>query len=105
MKRDFSQLLKGYDDNQIIDGATEKPMTLGSACIEALNGIFEDEKNLSGEAKFKRHQLCARIYKGGEVDVTAEEISLMKLLVGKGYPPIVVGAVYKLFEDEKVGKK
>jgi len=73
--------------------------TLGKMMIESLLVTFKDEENLSGEEKLKRWQLAIKI-KNAEVTVemTVEEIALVKKLVGKAYSTIIVGQVWELLE-------
>ena len=100
MKRDFSVELVSIGDVKLVD-PKEQPLTLGSLVLEALLGQFQDE-NLSGEEKFRRYQLAERISKGGVQEVSAEEVSLIKLVVGKAYVPRFVGPAYLALEQDAV---
>jgi len=99
MKIDFTKQLKDLDGKTIVekDGA----ITLKSICINSLMANYQDEKNLSGEEKFKRYELAMKISENGkDVDLKAEDISLIKQLVGKAFTPLVVGQTYKMLEDK-----
>lgn len=95
MKRNFSQAM-------IALGAQlpENVATLGAVCIGALMGVYADEQALSGDDKFKRYKLAERISAGGEQDVSAEEIALLKKLIGKNWPPAVLGPAYEALEQD-----
>lgn len=79
---------------------TNGPLTLRSACVDALLGTYQDEASLSGEEKYRRFQLAAKLSGSDEVDLTAEEIAQLKKLVGRAWAPLVVGRVYELLERD-----
>ena len=60
---------------------------------------YPDEQ-ASGEEKFKRYQLAERISAAGPQDVSVEEVALIKRLIGKGYPPMVVGPAWLALEND-----
>jgi len=100
----FSAIVTDQDGAPILDcvgaGCTGPPLTLGSAAMRALVATFEDDKNLPGEEKFKRGELALRVYKGGTVDLSAEDVALIKKQMAKGYGPIVVLRTWKLIDPE-----
>jgi hypothetical protein len=105
---DFSAILTDADGAPIADCATAdcagKPsLTLGKLAMRVLTASFEDEKNLTGEDKFKRGELAMRVYKGGTVSLAAEEVALLKRLVAKGYGPLIVLRAWPLL-DPAAGK-
>lgn len=100
MKINFSQILKNHKGTNIKNELGEE-VKLSAPCVNALNLLFEDEKGLSGDDKFKRYKLSLKIDSDDEVDVTAEDIALIKKVVGKGYPPNIVGIVYDTLEGAK----
>lgn len=61
------------------------------------------EQNLSGTDKFKRAQLAEKVYKGGDVELNAEDLSLIKTVVGLYYTPLVVLRIFNHIES--VGTK
>lgn len=97
MKRDFSQPLAALGQP-----LPELASTLGGVSIAALLGAYADEQGLSGEEKFRRYQLAERIHAGNVQDVSAEEIALLKKLIGKNWPPAVLGPAYEALEQEFV---
>lgn len=98
MKRNFSTELKGLQNARLED---EKGVafTLGNVAVNALLGQYQDEQ-VGGDEKFKRFKLADRISVGGVQEVSAEEIALIKRLVGKGFLPMFVGAVYDALEQD-----
>lgn len=70
--------------------------TLKMVAVAALVGFYQDE-NPPGAEKAIRHRLAKRIY-AGEKNLTATEVEKVKFLIGKGYPPLIVGAAYDILE-------
>lgn len=81
----------------------EKETTLGTVVIEALMAVFPDEQNLLGETKLKRFRLAEVAIKGGEQDLSVDDVSMIKALVGKAYGPLVVGRVYDMLDPPPKG--
>ena len=100
---DFSAVITDADNAPVIDCAGsdcagKPPLTIGKLAMRALTASFEDERNLSGEEKFKRGQLAMRVYDGGKVALSAEDTALIKRLVAKGYGPMVVLRAWPLLD-------
>lgn len=106
MKIDFNQILVnpvtelpfewGTKDGKIVPNYSP---TLKDIAIESLSVLIQGE-TLPGVDRFKRGMLAATIYRGKEsVDLTVEEISLLKDLTGKLYPPLTVAAIWQLLEN------
>ena len=98
----------GFKD---LDGA-EVPNDKGTAAtlrgvtIEALLAQFTDEPNLGGEEKLTRWELASKIKNSPDpINVTVEELTLIKKLVGKAYGILIVGQAWKYLEGEKDGVK
>lgn len=103
MKRNFNVVLKTLKGEPLKEQYedTVRDVTLASIATNALLANYEDEKNLSGDDKVKRFKLAQQINDAdGEVEVTAEQISLLKMLIAKGYSPLVVGQAYDILEGE-----
>lgn len=100
MRRNFAQPILDINDNEIKDQAGNV-MTLTIAAINALLATYDDEKQLSGKEKADRMQLALKINKKPkEVDLTAEQLSLVKSLIAKAYGPLIVGRAWELLELE-----
>lgn len=77
-------------------------LTLGSACRNALNAVFPDERP-GLEEQIKRANLCAEIRAAEKetrpLHLVAEDIALIKRLISRiGYSPWVVGQVVKMID-------
>lgn len=103
MKIDFSQELVGLggkplkwgkDDPET--GEQAATATLEIVCIEALLRPAEGQRGTSADEKLKRWKLAQSIHQGGEVEVTAEDIVLLKNAINTAFDTIVVGPAYAL---------
>lgn len=72
-------------------------LTIGAAIINALLLPYADEPGLPGDQKVKRFRLAER-FMAEAVEITNQEAAEIELLVGKCYPPLVVGRVFKALE-------
>ena len=94
----LGKVLMDLDGAELL-GEDKQPFTLRSACVAALLAQFEDEKNLSGEEKLKRWELAVTIKNSSDpAELKAEEIALIKKLIGKAYAAIIVGQTWKFLE-------
>lgn len=96
MKIDFDAVLLDLKGEIMKDG--DAPVSLKTVAVNALFAPFPDEREIDGTEKAKRFNLGLRIDVGGEVEVSAEEVSLVKKLIGKAYPVLIVGRAYQLIE-------
>lgn len=79
----------------------QHPITLAGIAVNALLAQHEDERTLPGADKVKRYKLAQKIYDAlGEMDVTAEDVALLKTLIGKTYPPLLVGLAWQILEAD-----
>lgn len=88
------------------------PISIRDIVSNAVLASYEDEKALAGKKKMERYMLAQKLNgKDSEIELEAEEVAMVKDLVGKGSSPVAVGAVWSLFDpvcvktDEKETKK
>lgn len=124
MKIDFNHQFKTLGgeviperpDEEIVDKDGKKtikkypPFTLKKVCENVLLAPETDKngevKEMSGEEKAKRYGLAKRIYTGtGLVDLQAEEIVLLKGLVGRMYPTLTVGQAFEVLDPHGAVEK
>lgn len=99
MRRDFTLPICNLNGEPINEDG--KPVTLCTVALSALLASFPDEQSLSGAEKVNRMQLALKINKRPrEVDLTVEQLALLKTLIGKGFGPLAVGRAYELLEAE-----
>lgn len=107
MKRNFDTVLCDLDGNPFtspdkdFDGApTTKLQTLRDLACFALIANLEGDQSMSGEAKLKQYGLVQKIHKGGIQDVTAEDISTIKVRAAKCLMLIAYGRVCEALEQD-----
>ena len=97
------------NDNGEMEEKKYPPFTLRKACTNVLVMREVDEKGrpkqLTGKEKVERYELAKKIHHSkGLVDLTVEEIALLKELVGRIYPPITVGQAFEILDPHSEKK-
>lgn len=103
MKRNLNVVLKTLDGQPLKEdhNGAVSDVLLSRLAVNALLVNYPDEQSLSGEEKVKRFKLAQQINDAdGDVEVTAEQVALLKSLIAKGYTPLVVGQAYEILEGE-----
>lgn len=93
---DFSQVPCAFDGTQFErDG---KPFTLGAMVVDAL---LTDRSNKDGDwqAKARIFNLACKLKGESQVEVSAEDITLMKQKVGDLYPAGATGPICNLLDN------
>ncbi len=75
--------------------------TLKNAIVNSLLAPLTQGKSEIGVDKVKKYELSRRIYEMDEIELTPEEIVLIKERVGEVFGAIVVGQVYNLLEGKE----
>ena len=75
-----------------------EPLTVRVTAVRSLSANFRDEEGLAGEEKVKRFHLALKITDEDEPDLKAEDIVLIKKMVGKMYGPVVVGRMWAILD-------
>ena len=101
MKFKVGQALTGLDGEKIAlkaQGISEEGwLTIAKLIVQALLAIFE-HKPMSGEEKFKRYTLANKIYGKEVVDLSLEELNLIKTAAGDVLNPYQAGKVWEFLE-------
>jgi hypothetical protein len=92
MKIDFSAAITDLDGNPIPE------LTLGLMATNALMGNFDDERSLSGDDKVRRFKLAQRVHHASEVDLTVEDVALIKKLIAKAYATLPCARAWELLD-------
>lgn len=98
MKIDFSKQLVNLNGEPLKEDASNKPVTLGYVIVNALLADNPREP-LDGTEKLERYELAKAIYKGERNDLSAEEVVLIKQLVGKLLSTLVVGQIFEMLDS------
>ena len=101
MKIDFSAILLNLNDSPLMQppdarGIADVPATLAWVTSEALLRAT-DEKD--GQQKYKLYALAMKVGSGGEHDVKAEDVALIKRKIGEQFAPLVVGRAFDLLGE------
>ena len=109
MKINVMEQLTGLDGTPMVTGkhvcqmcgqvvSEKEPMTIRLAATRSLTAVYRDEQNLKGDEKVSRFHLALKIVDEDEPDLKAEDIVLIKKLVGKMYGPVIVGRVWSILD-------
>jgi len=115
MKIDFNKTLKNFKEEAMKEKVeeekngkkilVEKEITIKSICVNSLM-VNDPKERINGEEKLKRYDLATKIFKSeGELELSAEEVVLIKKLVGDNMSTLVVGFVFRILEGEEKNKK
>lgn len=86
-------------DPIVIKQANE--VTLKTACFRALNTTIEGDDRLVDDEKIKMYLLAGKIAKGGDVDLSADEVVLLKKRIGRAFTYIAVGRCFELLDPKE----
>lgn len=104
MKINFSTVLKNLKGVSIKtkdEDGKEIDMDLSFVSSNALLAEFPQQQNQpqeDGRSKQLRANLARKIFNGGVVEVTAEEITKIKERIAKAYGALIVGEAYDILE-------
>jgi hypothetical protein len=99
MKRDFNQTFTTLEGQPIKDG--DKELTLREAALASLQAVFQEDRSLSGTEKIRRYTLALRIHAGDPVELTAEDVTLIKDLINRAYGhPAVVAQAWQMLDAD-----
>jgi hypothetical protein len=102
----FDTVLKDFDGRPVKHNRAGELVdaTLKGVAVEAL--LLVDAQGLSADEHLSRYGLAQRIHKanGAGVELTVEEIALVKRLLAKGYTPGVVGAAVEILDPASLRK-
>lgn len=105
MKINFDTELKDFRGKVVEEnvGGKRTKITLKEPCMNALLNPSQTPNAVqeTGVEKFKKYNLAKKISEGGEIELTAEEISKIKNSIGLFYSPMMVGLCYELLEGKK----
>lgn len=105
MKRNFNAGFTAINGQPLVEMVDSKPVqiTLSAIALQALQGVFDDEKNLPAADKISRFTLATRIHQTPICDVVSEEVALLKLLINKAYPaPLIVAQAWAMLDADYV---
>jgi len=102
MKIDVTRVLTNMD-GQIMKDMVDGEAVDATLRMVAVNAILSPVQKESGMDKVKKYELAKRIHVAtDEVELSAEDISLIKERVGEVFPALIVGQVFKILEGKEV---
>lgn len=78
----------------------ERDFTLRKACTEALQALNLTGDSTDGEERFRRYRLAMKVMSDDSPDLSAEEITLLKRLIGLAFGAVVVGRAYEILDPQ-----
>jgi hypothetical protein len=106
MTRDFGRILRDINGKSMVFGDAEGspnggpsliPATLGRVAAEGLLHQEPGEK-IADSDKLLRWMLAGRVVKGGVVDLTIDELALVRSQIGKRFVVSVAGPAFVALE-------
>jgi hypothetical protein len=99
MKVNLTETIKGLDGEDIMRpglGGEPVPMTMAFAIRSAL--VQPGQQAPGAAEQLQRYDLQLKLHAVGEVNLTAEDVVLIKSVLPAVYGPLVVGPIFKLLE-------
>ena len=98
---DFTQVLNGLDGKPVMGGDAKNPtqLTLSDVAITALETPLEEDRGLTGKAKFELDDLARRVYRNKSAVLSPEDQTLLKDRIARLYGPLVVGVAWRLIDQ------
>ena len=98
MKINVLQPLNDYEGKPLIEN--KKPVLLRSVIISALNFTSKEAKQPTAEEKMELYQLSVKVWNTDEVDLTSEQISMIKKNTAEMFAPLVAGQTCLILEGK-----
>lgn len=99
---DFGAHIRSIDGSDIPISTTDQaPVTLGKICEDALIATLPND-NPTPDEKSRRFFLAIKVHAGKEP--SAEDIILLKKVIGMAYGPLVVGRATELLDPASIPK-
>lgn len=93
---DFSKQILDLSGVALQEG--EKALTLGAVAASGLLAQFANEANLAVSTKLTRYQIALKVATGALQDLTAEEVTALKDVIGRAFNPLVVGRAFDILD-------
>lgn len=100
MKVDVTQTFKTLSGKMMKDvGENGEPVD-ATLRLCVVNSLLAPVQKESGIDKVKKYELAKRVYQNDVVELTTEEIALIKNRIGEAVIPIVVGQAFDMLEGK-----
>ena len=104
MKLTINEQLRSLNGEAMfeMDKDVRTPIDLKLVCVNAILRPHASDEQVSGIEKMKRLDLATKIYKAEEsIEVTAEEIVTLKMLIARSYGTMIAGRALQMLENIK----
>jgi hypothetical protein len=100
MMLDVSKVLVRFDGKPLMD-VDDNGASVDATVRRALvNALLAPNQKDSGVQKIQKYELARRIYTTDMVEVSAEEVVVLKKQVEELYPPLVCGQLCAMLEGK-----
>jgi hypothetical protein len=103
MQRNFDVVMTQFDGKPFFleDGVTQ--MTLGKCCFMATSMTMKGDEGLDLNAKLRLYKLSEQSFRGGVVDITAEDVATLKERAARAFGSFVlIGRIVVALETDYV---
>jgi hypothetical protein len=97
MKVNFATILTGLDGAPILN-ENKEPFTLGQAVV---NALLQPVQNQSAADKIRRGRLAERAYDEQEIEISPEDVTVIRQCIGELYAPLIVMKAFRLLGGEE----
>jgi hypothetical protein len=102
MLKNVDEKLLGLNGKIAIENGKE--ILISQIIVDALMDSSIGSQTVTGQQKMERYNLAREVQKGGLIEFKAEDLALLKELVGIKYTPLVVGQFYPWVDSDNVEK-
>jgi len=101
MKMDINQKLLGVDGVEVLKGEKGMPLTLKDICIGAL---LTPNQQDAEKVKWDKYEVFKKLRDAQKqddkiiVEIRSEEITMLKVAVGKTQTPLIMGQCWEMLE-------
>lgn len=95
MKLNFDFPIKNFDN---IEMKLEEGGAVYTAKLAVVNSLLAPEERIEGSEKLKRFALAKKVHAGGDLDLTVEQVALIKALTGKFASTLIAGQILNYIE-------
>lgn len=85
-----------------INGDVVPELTAKKIMVDAMMIPLEEDARLSGDQKIKHFLIAQRLHAGGEVELTSEDITMIKSRVAKAFNTLATGRIWELLDPASV---
>ena len=94
---DVSKNLVQLNGKPMLDNDDTGNVVNATVKMALVNAVLSPEQNEKGTQKIQKYELAKKIYNAEkDVEVTAEEVVLMKKCIESAYAPLIVGQLTEL---------